>query len=64
MECFGRLGVNIYLIDQLAAGVVGGSDRGYMAREGVVKGKPAPNRLGDYTGRHFEEGVALQAPAE
>ena len=35
-----------------------------MTRKGVVKEHlylcSAPNHLGDYTGRHFEEGVALQ----
>ena len=23
------------------------------------EGTPTPNRLGDYTGRHFEEGIAI-----
>ena len=27
------------------------------------EGTPTSNRLGDYTGRHFKEGVALQTPA-
>ena len=31
-------------------------------REGVGEGTPAPNYLGDYTGRHFEERVGLQNP--
>ena len=28
------------------------------------EGTPAPNHLGDYTGRHFEESLALQTPAQ
>ena len=65
VETCGRLGVEgSKFIDQLAASsVVGGRDGGSMARNGVVKEGPLQNRLGDYTGRHFEEGVALQTPA-
>ena len=33
-------------------------------RQGVGEKAPAPNRLGDHTGRHFEEGVEIQAPAQ
>ena len=29
-----------------------------MGRKGLVKETPAPNRLGDYTGRHFVEGIS------
>ena len=28
----------------------------------IGEGTPTPSRLGDYTGRHFEEGVAIQTP--
>ena len=68
VESFGRLGVEgNNFIDQLAASVVGGRDGGSMTRKGVVKEHlylcSAPNHLGDYTGRHFEEGVALPTPA-
>ena len=37
--------------------------RWYDGKEGGREGTPAPNRLGDQTGRHFEEGVEVQAPA-
>ena len=29
-------------------------------KEGAGEGTPAANHLGDYTDRHFEEGVSLQ----
>ena len=29
----------------------------------MCAGTPTPNRLGDYTGRHFEEGITMQTPA-
>ena len=28
------------------------------------EGTPTSNRIGDFTGRHFEEGVALQTQAQ
>ena len=31
----------------------------YVSCSGGGESTPAPNRLGDYTGRHFEEGVAF-----
>ena len=57
-KSFGHLGVGgSDFIDQLAALVVGGRDGGSMARKGVVKERLL------HTGRHFEESVAVQAPA-
>lgn len=48
----------------LAASVVGGKD-GWRTdgKEGGGGEAPAPNYLCGYTGRHFEEGVALGAPS-
>ena len=58
-ESFGRLVVEgSKFVGQLVISVVGGKD-GSMRR----KGTPTPNRLGDHTGRHLEEGVAIQTPA-
>ena len=65
VESFGRLGVEgSNFMDQLAASVVWERD-GWRVddKEGGGEGTPAPNHLGDYTGRHFEESVALQTPA-
>ena len=66
VESFGRLGVEgSKFIDQLAASVVG--ERGMVGRwEGkdYSEGTPTPNRLGDYTGRHVEEGITIQTPAK
>ena len=60
VESFGRLGVEgSEFIDQLVACVVGGRGGGSMGRKGV----PTPNRLGDYTGRHLEEGIDFQTLA-
>ena len=69
VESFGRLGVEgSKFIDQLAASsrVVGG-DGGSMGRKGLVKERLLLqiNRLGNYTGRHFEEaGITIQTPAQ
>ena len=64
VENCGRLGVQgSKFIDKLAAGVVGERDGGVHGMENNGEGTPTPNRIGDYTGRHFAEGVALQAPA-
>ena len=63
VESFGRIGVEgSNCIDQLAAIVVGRRDGGSMTKNTVVK-EHLPNHLGDYTGRHLEEGVALPTPA-
>ena len=36
-----------------------------MMKERIGEEPPTttPNRLGDYTGHHFEEGVTIQTPA-
>ena len=62
VERFGRLGVEgSYFIDQLAASVVGGRDGGSMVRKGVLKERLLQIVVTDHKGRHFAEGVPLQA---
>ena len=41
----------------------GGTPSTFWPEHLIGEGTPAPDRLGDGTGRHFEEGVALQAPS-
>ena len=45
-------------MDQLAASVVGGRDGDGRGRGG--EGTPTPDRLGEYTGRHFEGDVGIK----
>ena len=60
MESFGRLGVEgSKFIDQLAACVVWGGGWWVDGKENIGEGRPTPNRLGDYTGHHFEEGITM-----
>ena len=62
VEKLGRLGVEgSYFIDQLAASVVGGRDGGSMVRKGVLKERLLQIVVTDHKGRHFAEGVPLQA---
>ena len=65
VEGFRRLEVEgSTFIDQLAASFVGGEGWWVDGKERIGEGMPTtPNRLGDYTGRHFEGGVAIQTPA-
>ena len=64
VESFGRLGIKgSYFIDQLAANVVGGVGRRIDGKQGGVEGTPSTGLLSDHAGRHFAEGVPLQAPA-
>ena len=63
VESFGRLGAEGgNFNDQLVASVKGGAGWMVDGKEGG-EGTTTPNRLGDYTGCHFEEGVALHTPA-
>ena len=63
-ESFGRPGVEgSNFIDQLATSVVRGERWRIHGKGGRSEGTPAPNRLGDRTGSHFEEGVPHQEKA-
>ena len=61
VERFERLGVERgKFIDQLAASVVGGG--WWVDGKGRIgEGTLTPNRLGDYTSRHFEEVVVIHS---
>ena len=50
-------------IDQLAASALRGEQWRVDGKEVGGEATSASNSFGDYTGRHSEEGVALEAPA-
>ena len=54
VESFGRLGrEGSEFIDQLATSVVGGRDRGAMAKKGICKERFFTDSLSDLSGRYF-----------
>ena len=65
VETFGRLGVegSISSSTSWLLVVVGGGMWWVDGKERSGEGTPTPNRLGDCTGRHLEEGAAIQTPA-
>ena len=64
VESFGCFGVEgSYVIDKLAASVVGGSGWMVNGEERDVEGTPLTDRLSDNTGGQFEESLPLQATA-
>ena len=65
VESVGRLGVegSSFITSWKLAYTSRGEGGRAHGKEGGGERTPTPNRLGNYTGRHFEEDVAVQAPA-
>lgn len=64
-KALGALGVEgRTCLDHMAVRVVGARIKRVDCEEGGFERTPVANRLGDHTGHHFTDGVALQAPAQ